>query len=196
VPIAGICYTDTVRPLRDSYRFRSLPGSTRPQARRGLRLDAVIRWRHGAQPPGPGLLAHERLRRPRSGFVTGGRRGRACVRRGVREDGEVLDDGWLNNGPASLAGQLPAGWRNRLQSAFRGLAIELHCLGREDLLRSKLFALCDRGTDIGDCLALAPDETELRALLPWLEQQDAAPGWPAHVRATLAGLARRLGHAF
>jgi hypothetical protein len=27
-----------------------------------------------------------------------------------------------------------------------------------------------------------------------LEQQDANPDWPAHVRATLADVARRLGH--
>jgi hypothetical protein len=66
--------------------------------------------------------------------------------------------------------------------------------GREDLVRSKLFALCDRGIDLGDCLALAPKPDELRAILPWLEQQDGNPEWPAHARATLADLGMRLGH--
>lgn len=186
----GICYTDTVRPreiLTDFDRYL---------ARRGLRLDAVIVG--GAALNLLGLVSRptkdcDVLDPVLSQEVAEAARAFAAE---VREGGEVLDDGWLNNEPASLAGQLPAGGRDRLQSASRGLAIELHCLGREDLLRSKLFALCDRGTDLGDCLALAPDETELRALLPWLEQQDAAPGWPAHVRATLAGRARRLGHAF
>ncbi len=54
-----------------------------------------------------------------------------------------------------------------------GAALTLRCLGREDPLRSRLFALCDRGIDL---------------------QQDANPGWPAHVRATIGDVARRLGH--
>ncbi|MBN2573087.1 MAG: hypothetical protein JXP73_00850 [Deltaproteobacteria bacterium] len=82
----------------------------------------------------------------------------------MRGQGENLADDWLNNGPASLTAQLPADWRNRLQLAFAGRAMRLHAPGREDLLRSKLFALCDRGIDLAD----------------WLE--------------VLADLARRLGH--
>jgi hypothetical protein len=35
----------------------------------------------------------------------------------------------------------------------------------------------------------------LAALLPWVEQQDLNPDWPAHVRDTLADLAARQGHA-
>jgi hypothetical protein len=112
----------------------------------------------------------------------------------ARKRGAALQDDWLNNGPASLVSVLPPGWRDRLQTVFSGAAIELRCLGREDLLRSKLFALCDRGFDLGDCLALAPAAGELRAILPWLEQQDGHPDWPAHVRATLADLGGRLGH--
>lgn len=112
----------------------------------------------------------------------------------VRKAGEALQDDWLNNGPASLAPQLPPAWQERLQPLFTGAAIELRSLGRDDLLRSKLFALCDRAIDLGDCLALAPTADGLRGLLPWLEYQDANPEWPAHVRTTLADLARRLGH--
>jgi hypothetical protein len=52
--------------------------------------------------------------------------------------------------------------------------------------------LCDRGTDLSDCLALVPTAEELRAVLPW--HQDANPECPAHVWATLEGLARRLGY--
>ncbi|HLW80255.1 MAG TPA: DUF6036 family nucleotidyltransferase [Terriglobia bacterium] len=111
----------------------------------------------------------------------------------LRLAGEVLADDWLNNGPASLAKQLPDGWLDRVQPLFRGMALELGSLGREDLLRSKLFALCDRGLDLADCLA--PTAGELATLLPWVEQQDLNPDWPAHVRATLADLGERLGHA-
>lgn len=108
--------------------------------------------------------------------------------------GEVLADGWFNNGPASLARVLPAGWEDRLEPLFAGAALRLRCLGRADLLRSKLFALCDRALDLADCVALAPTRPELQALTEWLEQQDLNPGWPEHVRSTLADLARRLGH--
>ena len=113
----------------------------------------------------------------------------------MRRSGEALQDDWLNNGPASLAKQLPPGWEERLQTVFTGAAIHLRCLAREDLLRTKLFALCDRGIDLGDCIALAPTADELAAVLSWLEQQDLNPDWPAHVRATLADLGTRLGHA-
>ena len=112
----------------------------------------------------------------------------------LRGRGQVLADDWLNNGPASLADQLPSRWQRRLQTVFNGQAIVLRSLGREDLLRAKVFALCDRGIDLSDCLALAPTTAELAAILPWLEQQDINPDWPAHVRATMEDLGRRLGH--
>jgi len=105
-----------------------------------------------------------------------------------------LADDWLNNGPASLAAQLPADRRNRLQLAFAGSALRLQAPGREDLLRSKLFALCDRGFDLADCLALAPTKEELEVLRPWLDLQDDNSSWPDHVGEVLADLARRLGH--
>lgn len=70
----------------------------------------------------------------------------------------------------------------------------LRALHRSDLLKSKLFALCDRGLDLPDCIALAPTPQELAEANTWLEPQDLNPHWPAHVRATLEDLARRLGH--
>jgi N-acetylglucosamine-6-phosphate deacetylase len=69
----------------------------------------------------------------------------------------------------------------------------LSTLGRADLLKTKLFALCDRGTDLSDCVALAPTAAELDEAVLWLAEQDANPG-PAHVNATSADLTRRLGH--
>ncbi len=114
--------------------------------------------------------------------------------REVCASGGVLADDWLNNGPSSLAKVLPSGWEDRLQTAFAGEVLLLRCPGRDDLLRSKLFALCDRGLDLGDCLALAPTAGELAALLPWVAQQDLNPDWPDHARTTFEDLARRLDH--
>lgn len=111
-----------------------------------------------------------------------------------RSAGNPLDDGWLNNGPESLADVLPPGWRDHVLTLYEGRALHLLTLGRVDLLRSKLFALCDRALDLQDCIALRPSDEELEEILPWLARQDANPGWPEHVRATIADLRRRLGH--
>jgi len=112
----------------------------------------------------------------------------------VRTAGGALGDEWLNNGPRSLAPLLPAGWELRLQEAFRGQVLVLRALHRSDLLKSKLFALCGRGLDIPDCIALAPTPEELAEAIIWLEPQDLNSYWPVHVRATLDDVARRLGH--
>jgi len=111
-----------------------------------------------------------------------------------RRGGIELIDSWLNNGPIQLGEILPNGWQLRVQPAFQGQALVLTTLGRADLLKTKLFALCDRGTDLADCVALAPIAEEIDEALPWLAAQDANPDWPAHVRATLTDLQRRLGH--
>jgi len=62
------------------------------------------------------------------------------------------------------------------------------------MLKTKRFALCDRGTDILDCIALAPSAVELAEALEWVSEQDANPLWPHHVRDTFADLGSRLGH--
>lgn len=111
-----------------------------------------------------------------------------------RQAGNDIIDDWLNNGPVQLGDVLPAGWRERVEPLFKGEAIVFSTLGRPDLLKSKLFALADRGTDLDDCLALEPMADELAECLPWLEQQDGNELWPAHVRQTVANLGRRLGH--
>ncbi len=115
--------------------------------------------------------------------------------RDQRRAGQDLADDWFNNGPIQLCEVLPAGWRARVERIFEGQALALDTLGRPDLLKSKLFALCDRGTDLPDCVALAPTANELHECLPWLELQDGNELWPEHVRATLAELGGRLGHA-
>lgn len=112
----------------------------------------------------------------------------------VREQGIVLRDDWLNNGPSSLAPLLPEGWRSHLQPLFAGKVLCLWSLGRPELLLAKLWALCDRAMDLQDCVALAPTPEELREATTWISTQDLNPDWPAHVKSTLEDLARRLGH--
>lgn len=122
------------------------------------------------------------------------RRAAAAFASDIRDAGEHLADDWLNNGPSSLVELLPPGWLNRLSIAFAGRAVTLRTLGRTDLLLTKVFALCDRGIDLADCVALAPTAEELAAVVPWLERQDAAHGWPEHVRAVVSDLQGRVSH--
>jgi len=105
-----------------------------------------------------------------------------------------LDTEWLNNGPASLTEDLPKGWAERTAPLFEGTALRLRTLGRLDLLRTKLFAYCDRQQDFGDCLALAPTDEELSECRTWVEARDAHPDWPAHVMVSFGALRERLNH--
>jgi len=111
-----------------------------------------------------------------------------------RSSGDTLQDDWLNNGPASLSKVLPLGWQERLIAVYEGSAMVLRSLGRLDLLRSKLFGLCDRAADLGDCVAMAPTADELREIEPWLKHQDGNPDWPEHVLEVLGDLREWLGH--
>ena len=101
---------------------------------------------------------------------------------------------WLNNAPAALLRTLPSAWSARLQQLYSGAALELLTLGREDLLRSKLFALIDRNIDLPDCIALQPTREELLSILPWLCEQDSNDDWPRYVRVVLDQLAQELGY--
>ena len=103
---------------------------------------------------------------------------------------------WLNNGPISLAVDLPEGWRDRLMPLFEGEAISLQTLGRLDFLVTKLFALCDRQQDYDDCIALAPTAQELDQCLAWLYDRDGNPYWPDNVRLSLKNLAKALGYEY
>ena len=94
----------------------------------------------------------------------------------ARKEGNPLEDDWVNNGPFAVGDLLPEGWRERLQTIFQGKAIIMLTLGRNDLLLTKLFGLCDRGTDLGDCLALAPTAEELNSALAWLKKTGCKSG--------------------
>jgi hypothetical protein len=73
---------------------------------------------------------------------------------------DLMDD-WLNNGPMQVGDAFPKTWQLRTRPVFEGRALVLSILGRADLLETLLFALCDRGTDLPDCVALAPIVAEL-----------------------------------
>jgi len=107
---------------------------------------------------------------------------------------EKLEEDWFNNGPATLADELPEGWQGRRIPLFRGKALVLITLGRLDLLRAKIYALLDRAKDLDDCLALKPRPDELKTCYPWLRERDGNELWPEHVRKTLLMIGKRMGY--
>lgn len=103
-----------------------------------------------------------------------------------------LSTDWFNAGPSSLLHHLPADWRSRTQSLYTGKSLQLSTLGRIDLIRSKLWAMCDRMRDIDDLVALQPDDPEIELAVAWVKPLDANPQWPAHVDDMAVALRRRL----
>lgn len=112
----------------------------------------------------------------------------------IRDDLE-LDTDWLNNGPQTLKNDLPKGWRGRTQPLYHGKSIHLNVLGREDFLKSKLFAYCDRvSPDFDDLKHLKPTQKELSDAIEWVKQRDGHEGWPAHVDKAFSTLRKALGY--
>lgn len=105
-----------------------------------------------------------------------------------------LIDNWINNGPDGLIRDLPPDWQLRVSTIYRGKAIILHTLGRPDLLRTKLFAFCDRDIDLPDCIALKPTLEELEECFPWVSERDASPQWPKNVYIHFEELKKELGY--
>lgn len=94
----------------------------------------------------------------------------------------MIENDWFNNGPSSLTQSLPAGWDKRLRLLFNGKCLKLETLGREDLLKTKLFAYCDRtDPDFGDLLKMKPTHQEIVNSTEWVKNCDANPQWTDHV---------------
>jgi len=113
--------------------------------------------------------------------------------KGKWERGSDLIENWFNNGPESLKRTLPEDWQSKLEPLYQGKALRLFSLDRLTLLKTKLFAFCDREADKEDCLALNPTHEELDSARAWVQYQDANPMWPKHVDNQFQLLANELG---
>jgi hypothetical protein len=118
-----------------------------------------------------------------------------AFRKDLKKRGVELIDNWLNNGPDQLLNALPKDWKKRTTVIFNGKALQLSTLGRMELLKSKLWAYCDRqDTDRDDLLKMKPTKEELLDNLPWVQEQDGNPDWPAYVDNRFRRLAKDLGY--
>jgi hypothetical protein len=109
------------------------------------------------------------------------------------DHGYRLKEDWFNNGPESISEQLPKGWRENLQVVYKGQSLEIYTLDRINLLRTKLAALCDRGSDLEDVLAMKPTKKELDEAKDWVKQYDANELWPTHVEQQIKKIEEMLG---
>lgn len=106
-----------------------------------------------------------------------------------------LDINWLNNGPQTLKTDLPQGWRQRLEILYTGKSLKLMVLGRDDFLKSKLFAYCDRtNPDFEDLKDLKPTIAELDNSVDWIKKRDTNSAWPTHVEKAILVLRKALGY--
>jgi hypothetical protein len=106
-----------------------------------------------------------------------------------------LDKNWLNNGPISIIRDLTDGWRDRSTLIFKGKSVTLYSLGRIDLIKTKLWALCDRSTvDLQDLLKLKPTISEIDDAREWVIVLDGNPDWPKHVDLVIKKLKINLGY--
>jgi hypothetical protein len=108
---------------------------------------------------------------------------------------QTISESWLNNGPSSLTRDLPGDWRERIRILYEGKALNLWTLDRIDLIRTKLWAMCDRIRDLGDLIDMAPSDAEISVAAEWVKQLDTNPNWPDHVDTMVAALRQRLGRA-
>lgn len=108
------------------------------------------------------------------------------------KDNPEIDEDWLNNGPISIIKNLPKNWKSDLRVIFKGDALTLKTLSRINLLKTKLFAYCDRQLDESDCIALSPSENELTEAMTWVKEQDTNPDWPMHVEEMINELKKKI----
>ena len=112
----------------------------------------------------------------------------ATAARTVARDLGLAED-WLNAGPALQWRQgLPPGLAHRIR--WRQYeALRVGVVGREDLIRLKLYAAADgapAGPHARDLAALAPTDAELEEAAAWVKTQDAAAAFPAIVKEVVA----------
>lgn len=111
-----------------------------------------------------------------------------------------LPDNWLNNGPASLFDfGLPPAFETRVSVRVYG-PLEVHVVGRFDLVCFKLYAAVDQSgyrtsKHLADLKDLDPSAEELLAAARWTRTQDPSEGFAVELVKTLAVLGVEDDHA-
>ena len=84
---------------------------------------------------------------------------------------EELSPEWFNDTAKAFSYGLPKGWRTRTVKIFNGKSLSFETLGRTDFIKTKVYAYCNRGSDLDDLKSLEVTEKELDDALPWLKER-------------------------
>lgn len=101
---------------------------------------------------------------------------------------------WLNNGPISIKKDLGFNWDGTLVELYSGHSLKVFTLDRISLLKTKLFAYCDRDIDFNDCVALKPSLNELLECIEWVKERDSNEFWGQHVEQRFKDLRKALSY--
>ena len=105
---------------------------------------------------------------------------------------ENLAKNWVNNGPRDLINDLEPDWKKSIVKIYQGEALTIYSISREDLIFSKLYAMCDRRQDLGDLLALKVTRAELDEAAKRVKKMDGNPDWPAWVDISVVELLEKI----
>lgn len=84
---------------------------------------------------------------------------------------EDLDFNWFNDSAYAFSHSLPSGWRMRTEEIFKGKSLTFQTLGREDFLKTKVYAYCNRGADLDDLISLEITDEEIENSIPWVKER-------------------------
>lgn len=110
----------------------------------------------------------------------------------IAQENQLPKD-WLNNGPQNLIYDLETGWEERLTVIHKGNHLTIKVLNRQDLIFSKLYAMCDRRQDIQDLLAMKITEKELQIAGEHVKQMDGNPDRPSWVDVCISEVLEQRG---
>jgi hypothetical protein len=106
-----------------------------------------------------------------------------------------ISDTWLNNTVSPLGKRLGKNWKSKCTVIFKGNAITLKCISRQDLINSKLHATVDRRSkDYHDILWLKPTPTELELAKKYTLKQNETENYVIWVNGYVSELKKDLGY--
>lgn len=110
----------------------------------------------------------------------------------AEQSDNTLDIAWLNSAASIYTSRLEPNWETRASTSIDLPGLRVKVLARPDLLKMKLGAMCDRGRDLQDCVALKPSKSELLEAEAWLLSVSKDPTWPKKVKLGFERLEAKL----
>ncbi|MCM0606006.1 MAG: hypothetical protein KA715_07935 [Xanthomonadaceae bacterium] len=106
-----------------------------------------------------------------------------------------INESWLNNKVSPLGKRLGKNWKSKCNIIFKGNAVTLKSISRQDLINSKLHAAVDRRSkDYNDILWLKPTLSELEFAKKYTLKQSEAETFEVWVNGYISEIKKDLGY--